>query len=158
MGSVASSRTDQEARIRSIICALRGRGQRLTPQRLAILRTFLDRTDHPSAETILEVVRRDFPAVAPSTVYHMLHALVEMGEAVEVSPATHRARFDPNTHDHCHLVCLACRAIIDVPLEQCHRPIDDSTLLTQHGFQPALRVHQITGLCRACRTAAQPTG
>jgi Fe2+ or Zn2+ uptake regulation protein len=156
MASGAETDVALEARVNGVVCALRERGQRLTPQRLAIIRAFLSRTDHPSAESILEEVRRDFPMVAPSTVYHTLHILTEMGEAVEVSPAAPHARFDPNTHDHCHLVCLACNSIIDVPFEQCHRPVDDSTLLKQHGFLPALRVYQVTGTCSRCRHADRP--
>ncbi|MBM3476540.1 MAG: transcriptional repressor [Armatimonadetes bacterium] len=145
-----------ETRVNAVIQALRERGHRLTPQRLAIVRAFLGREDHPTAEAILEQIRGDFPMVAPSTVYHTLHTLVDLGEAVEVAPAAPHARFDPNTDDHCHLICLACNSITDVPLEQCHRPIEDSTLLKQHDFEPALRVYQISGVCSRCRKADRP--
>jgi len=156
MGSGPAVAVPIETRVNAVIQALRERGHRLTPQRLAIVRAFLGRKDHPTAEAILEQIRADLPMVAPSTVYHTLHALVDLGEAVEVAPAAPYARFDPNTQDHCHLICLACSAIIDIPLEQCHRPLDDSTLLKQHDFLPALRVYQITGTCSRCRKAERP--
>lgn len=148
--------TPTEARVERIVRKLRQSGRRVTPQRFAIVRAFVGRDDHPSAEAILEDIRQDFPMVAASTVYDTLHALVELGEAAEVAPAGSPCRFDPNTHDHCHMVCLVCNAIMDVPLEQCHRFIDDSILLEKYGFRPALHLHQVTGVCRKCRDVKIP--
>jgi Fur family peroxide stress response transcriptional regulator len=158
MSSMEQTTTEAEARTNRIIRALRQRKQRVTPQRLAVLHAFLSRTDHPSAESLLKEVRESFPLVAPSTVYHTLRTLVEIGEAVEVSPVAPPARFDPNTGDHCHLVCRACGSIVDIPLEHCGEPEDDTALLTEHGFRPTGRVHQVTGLCRNCRPADQDEG
>ncbi|MBD3177359.1 MAG: transcriptional repressor, partial [Armatimonadia bacterium] len=73
-----------ENRARAIADAIRRRGQRMTPQRMAVIKEFLARTDHPSAESIHQALKADFDMMAVSTVYDTLRLLVELGEAAEV--------------------------------------------------------------------------
>lgn len=141
-----------DERVQAIIWKLRERGQRLTPQRLAIIRNFLSREDHPSAEAIYREFHGDFPMMAISTVYKTLHALVAMGEAIEVSPATPETRFDPNTGNHCHLVCVECRSIQDFPMEQDPPELPEGIAGGPDSFEPMVHVHQVYGYCANCRS------
>jgi len=89
--------------------------------------------------------------MAASTVYNTLALLVGLGEAVEVSPATPEGRFDPHIGDHCHLICLKCKKIVDAP---CSEAIDwnrSAEAAASQGFEVVRQVHEVYGLCAECR-------
>ena len=94
---------------------LRKAGLRITPQRLAILRTFAGDTSHPTAQDLYERLRPEFPSMSFATVYKTLDALARAGLTgmVRIGQA---ARFDPNTTPHYHLVCESCGTVLDVPV------------------------------------------
>jgi len=142
-----SATSTTEERTREVLHRLRETGHRITPQRAAILRTFIGHRGHPAAEDIHRELREDFPMMALSTVYNTLSLLAEMGEAVAVSPATPAARFDPDTGDHCHLTCMRCGRIIDLPLEECAKAADIAEAARARGFRPVRQMHQIFGYC-----------
>ncbi len=147
-----------EERTRKIVGNMRSSGHRVTPQRVAIVREFIGRCDHPSAEALYTSIQDDFPMMAMSTVYNTLSLLAEMGEAVEVSPATPETRFDPDTGDHCHLTCLSCGKIVDLPLEACAHAHDFVGAAEEAGFEPVRQVYQIFGHCAQCREGRHGSG
>lgn len=140
-----------EYRLRHILLRLREGAHRVTPQRVAILRVFLTHRGHPSAEEIHRQLADQYPMMALSTVYNTLALLVEMGEAVEVSPATPVARFDPDTSDHCHLTCVDCGRIIDLPMSVCVGGTNLLRVSEEHGFRPLRQVYQVFGQCADCQ-------
>ncbi|MGC9317785.1 MAG: Fur family transcriptional regulator [Armatimonadota bacterium] len=151
--SVGGDKADQD-RVRGIVGKLRSHGHRITPQRVAIIREFVARCDHPSAEAIHESLSAEFPMMALSTVYSTLRLLVELGEAAEVS-ATSETRFDPDVGNHCHLTCLSCKRIIDLPMDACLEAEEAVEAAQDRGFEPVRRVYQIFGYCAECRDAAE---
>lgn len=96
------------------IAKYRSRGQKLTPQRLAVLRSLAGDRSHPTAMTVVERVRRDFPFISPATVYRVLDELVAMDELLVLDLGEGGMRFDTNTTDHAHLLCEACSRLEDV--------------------------------------------
>ena len=153
MSPLKNSDEEVEARVGRIVQRLREQGHRITPQRLAIIQTFISDPTHPTAEQIYEGLRQLFPTMAVSTVYNTLGLLVQLGEAVEVSPATRETRFDPHVADHCHLVCLRCNAIVDVECPGIVAWEDIRAEATRRGFKVVRQVHEIYGLCGRCAGA-----
>jgi Fe2+ or Zn2+ uptake regulation protein len=49
-----------------------------------------------------------------ATVYNTLEKLRAKGQILEISIDTGKKRFDPNVKPHHHLICITCKAIIDV--------------------------------------------
>lgn len=94
---------------------LRKVGLRVTPQRLAIVRTFAHDLSHPTAQDLFERLRPDFPSMSFATVYKTLDALARAGLSGTLRIG-HAARFDPNTAPHHHLVCDACGVVSDLPV------------------------------------------
>jgi Fur family peroxide stress response transcriptional regulator len=94
---------------------------RRTPQRLAILEFLESDTSHPSAEDIHRALAPRFPTMSLSTVYNALKDLRREGRVSEIIVEPGRSRFDPKPERHHHIVCLACRKIVDcrpnVPVE-----------------------------------------
>ena len=85
---------DPQKRLEQIIKALRDKGYRLTPQRLAMLRIIAQSEGHPSVEQIYEQIRADFPTTSLATIYKTLTLLKDMGEVLELNFATVGSRYD----------------------------------------------------------------
>jgi Fe2+ or Zn2+ uptake regulation protein len=89
---------------------------RLTKQRAAVLRALGDGA-HLSAETILERVRAEMPAVSLGTIYRTLDILREIGLVQIFSYAGSAARYEATLEKHHHVLCSACRKLIDVRVD-----------------------------------------
>ena len=103
---------------------LRERGQRVTPQRLAIARTVRELDRHTTAETVFAHVSEQMPGVSLPTVYATLDLLEELELLRRVPTEAGTAVFDPRTEDHHHLVCRRCGDIMDVDA-----PVDRTDVL-----------------------------
>ena len=88
--------------------AFRRQGLKVTPQRQCIFRALHDNPEHPSAESVYELVRAEMPTISLRTVYQTLNDLAAMGELRQLDLGTGSARFDPNLDAHHHLVCDRC--------------------------------------------------
>lgn len=90
-----------------------------TPQRLAIVRAFVDDPTHPTAQTIFDRLRRELPTMSFATVYNTLAALERAGSCrtlrLDGPAGDGGTRFDPNVEPHDHAVCDRCGAVRDVP-------------------------------------------
>ena len=86
---------------------------RLTKQRAAVLRAF-EKGRHLSAETILERVRVEMPAVSLGTIYRTLDILRMSGMVQMFSYGGSAARYEAAADKHHHLLCSICRELTDV--------------------------------------------
>ena len=140
-----------------VLDRLREHGGRITGARRATVAVLLGADGaHLSAERIAELVQAELPDVAESTIYRTLTALEVNGIVEHVhlghGPSTYHLTSEP----HQHLVCEACGCVIEVPDETFAGLA--STLDREYGFEVSFRHFAILGRCRACRTAAGPTG
>jgi Fur family transcriptional regulator, peroxide stress response regulator len=85
-----------------------------TPQRLAILDYLKGNTSHPSAEDVFREVSKTYPSMSFATVYNTLHTLTKAGSLRELTIDPDRKRYDPDTSNHHHLICLRCGKIVDI--------------------------------------------
>jgi len=90
-------------------------GLALTHQRQVIFETLSQMHGHPSPEAVYGLVKKRIPSISLATVYKNLKTFEEHGLIREVSPHHGSARFETNSAPHHHLVCLRCKAIVDVP-------------------------------------------
>ncbi|MDW8023900.1 MAG: Fur family transcriptional regulator [Nitrososphaerota archaeon] len=100
--------------MQSIIEALRKAGYKATPQRIAICKYALQNQTHPTAKTIYQKVREEYPTVSLATVYKTLKVLKELDLIQELPFSNGLTRFDPNMKPHINVVCLKCSKIIDL--------------------------------------------
>jgi Fe2+ or Zn2+ uptake regulation protein len=94
--------------------ALRARGGRVTPQRLAIAKVVRETGGHVTAEAVYGRVSRLMPGVSLPTVYATLELLEELGQVRRVPGAAGAVIFDARTDAHDHFVCRRCGAAIDL--------------------------------------------
>ncbi len=97
-----------------IVKKYRGKGFKLTPQRLAILNYLNGNKDHPSAEDIFRDIKKSYPTISFATVYNTVQALVERGELMEINIDPERRHFDPDASPHHHIRCTSCGRIDDI--------------------------------------------
>ena len=126
---------------------LRARGQRVTSQRLVILRELRRRAHHATAEEIHAAVRGALPGTASPTVYATLDLLVDLGLVRRIDVAG-RALYDAGLEPHQHAVCRHCGAVLDV-----EGTVGADALIAAaeaSGFHPDRAELIISGLCQRC--------
>ena len=126
----------------------REHGLAFTHQRQVIYSAVMSATDHPTPEAIYEKVRRQIPSISLGTVYKNIHTFLEAGLLKEVSLHHGSLRVDANLHAHHHLVCRACRSIIDLN-EHDVEPARVRTRLPG-GFRVERQNVEIVGICESC--------
>lgn len=132
------------------VATYRDIGIRLTPQRLAILEYLAGNTQHPSAEEIYQAVVKRFPTMSFATVYTTLAALKKSGNVLELTIDPNKKRYDPRTEGHSHLICIACKKVVDVAASFTQE-------LSENEKQEFSIIHthvEFYGLCPKCKTTS----
>ncbi len=132
----------------SAIEALRSKGYKATPQRIAICRIALNSRAHPSAQQVYEGVKKIHPTVSLATVYKTLEVLRDLDLLQEINFPKGQARFDSYMKPHINLVCLKCGSITDLndtTIEEIMRKVIASTK-----FKPTGQRIDVYGICQKC--------
>ena len=90
-----------------------GKGLKVTPQRIAILEAIVKLNNHPTAENIIEYIRKNHPNIATATVYKVLDALVSNELIKKVKTENDIMRYDAVMESHHHLYCSESDRIED---------------------------------------------
>ena len=133
----------------ALIEALRKKGYRATPQRIAICRFALRSREHPSAQIIYDEVKKVHPTVSLATVYKTLQILTKQGLIQELDLPESQARFDSYVEPHINLVCLRCGSIRDFDDSAAQEMVERVAAkaeLTRTGQRI-----DIYGICKTCR-------
>ncbi|MCB0851246.1 MAG: transcriptional repressor [Bacteroidetes bacterium] len=81
------------------------KGLRVTPQRIAIFGAIIKLNNHPTAESIIEYIKKNHPHISVGTVYKVLDSLVEKELLKKVKTEGGIMRYDPLQSSHHHLYC-----------------------------------------------------
>ncbi|MFZ2087997.1 MAG: Fur family transcriptional regulator [Desulfobaccales bacterium] len=141
---------DPQIRLNQLIKVLKDKGHRLTPQRLAVLKILSRSDDHPSVETIHDMVKAHFPTTSLATVYNTVNLLKSAGEVLELGFAGMGSRYDGNKpYPHPHAVCTACGRIADPDCSSLAGLTQEMSQQTGFSFTH----HQVCffGLCPECQ-------
>jgi Fur family peroxide stress response transcriptional regulator len=131
-----------------LIEALREKGYKATPQRIAVCRFALQSRDHPTAQRVYEEVKKVHPTISLATVYKTLQILEQLDMVQELDFCQAQARFDSYMKPHVNLVCLRCGNI---------RDFDDPTareivtrIAARAEFTLTGQRLDIYGICKTC--------
>ena len=122
-------------------------GERMTPQKLAILQ-YLDKAkSHPTANEIYRAVKEKLGETAEVTVYRFLRDLVKRGLVRILCVDPERFRFDADAAPHHHGVCTRCGRIFDLPTSavSCQTEMMPSEFAVGECVEVIVR-----GICREC--------
>ncbi len=81
------------------------KGLKVTPQRIAILEAIIILNNHPTAENIIEYIRKNHPNISVATVYKVLDALAENELIKKVKTEKDIMRYDAVMEPHHHIYC-----------------------------------------------------
>ena len=136
---------------------LKERGQRRTPERVAILDALYATSDHIDADTLYARLLEDGVSVSRATVYNTLDVLIECDLAVRHQFGQQQAKFERAYAywQHDHLICVDCGEI----LEFCDPRLQEiqETVADIYGFDVARHALTVYGHCRrlACPNKAE---
>jgi Fur family ferric uptake transcriptional regulator len=136
---------------------LRGRGQRVTEERLALFEEVFSQHGHIDAEEILAGMQAHGSKISRATVYRNLDLLVECGLARKQQLASRRFLYE-HVHGgqyHDHLVCAVCGRVVE--FVSAGIAALQTEICRAHGFSPAHHTLQISGLCNDCAARPQAT-
>lgn len=127
---------------------LRGRGDRMTGPRRAVLAALATRQSHLAPDQVVAAVAEIDPAVHRASVYRALETLSELGVVQHMhlghgTTAYHLAA----EHRHLHAACGRCGAVVDLPGDL----LDDvATRLGHQGFALDPAHVALSGTCARC--------
>jgi Fe2+ or Zn2+ uptake regulation protein len=113
-----------------------------------ILETLRKSCNHPTAEDVYSLLKKDNPELSLGTVYRNLNVLCEQGEISKVESNFASERFDGNSARHYHLVCEKCGKLIDLPVGYFESV--DETANASAGCRVYFHRIMFSGLCPEC--------
>lgn len=109
-----------------IVGVLKERGLKITPQRVAVLEVLYNcEGEHPSAEYIIDVVRKRNPNIAKGTIYKILEVFLENKLIRRVNTDRDVMRYDACTYQHHHLYSIDSGRIEDYHDEELNRMLNE---------------------------------
>lgn len=150
MGQTASrkNKSAEELRFEHF---LRGRGLKLTGERMVILEAIFHNAGHFDAETLHADLRTQGGDISRATVYRTLDLLVQSGLVRKNSLGSSHANYEAtrgNDH-HDHLICLNCNRVIE--FYRADLEALQETICAEQVFKPLHHSLQIFGLCSNCK-------
>jgi Fur family peroxide stress response transcriptional regulator len=122
---------------------------KITPQRCAIYKELARAKNHPTADEMFHIVKKEFPNISYDTVNRTLLTFAEIGLVDVVPTKGGPRRFDPDMDSHHHFHCIRCGEIMDFysdefdNLEIPDRLRDDFEVYTKRVV--------LNGICHKCR-------
>jgi Fur family zinc uptake transcriptional regulator len=130
--------------------ACAAKGLRFTPQRQRVLEILLEQHRALGAYDILEILRAEGATAQPPVAYRALDFLVEHGFAhkVERLNAFIACAHPGHSHAPAFLICRACRAIAEAPVDPARALLRESA--QSAGFEIETTMVEAIGLCPKC--------
>ncbi|MBD3264887.1 MAG: transcriptional repressor [Candidatus Omnitrophica bacterium] len=102
-----------------IVSTLKGKGIKITPQRLEIYRILAGHNKHLTAESIYERIKAKIPGISLATVYTVLEVLKSKKLISEIRIKFDKSCFESRTDMHHHFLCTKCGRIFDIDIPPC---------------------------------------
>lgn len=140
-----------------LVAFLREKGYKITPQRRAVITALLESEKFPTAQQVLEFVKKTNPDMSLDTVYRNLALLIELNVVYEINTQSSAGNvfeildLEQQKQHHHHLVCLICgktECIDFCPINQSY-----ITEVEKHGFEVTGHMFEFYGKCQKCREA-----
>jgi Fur family peroxide stress response transcriptional regulator len=127
---------------------IRGKGLKITPQRLAIVDVLVEKGHlHPGANLVFMEARKKTKGLSLSTVYATLHEFSRLGLIKTMEFDQMENRFEGNLEEHVNLVCEKCGRIADYNLPVSPEPLD---VIRKTGFMVIETRMEYYGYCADC--------
>lgn len=118
-------------------------------QRDLVLKTLQSNVVHPTADYVYELIKKEMPNISLATVYRNLNQLAEAGIIRKIEGLDGVVRFDHNTHNHYHFICIKCNKVYDIPFDIA--PNLEEQVLVETGLQIIQHDIAFKGICHNCQ-------
>ncbi len=135
-------------RLPELLEELRGRGERLTTARHALLSAMAEADEHLSADQLSVEVGRTNPAIHRATIYRTLETLRRLGIVEHTHLGHGPAVYHLADDVHQHLVCEECGWVMEAPADLFAGV--ERILERDFGFRMQTSHFAIVGRCRRC--------
>ena len=126
-------------------------GQRFSKKRQAIYDALFASREHPSAESVYQTLKAEYPDLSLGTVYRNIKNMVASGDVICVGHVDGKERYDAHLNPHVHLVCRGCGSVVDIEItEPMARQVE--TVARENGIEMDLRSLHFAGLCCECKS------
>lgn len=88
-------------------------GLKITPQRIALWDALKSINGHPTAECLIDFIRKNHPHIAVGTVYKTLETFIDKGLIIKVKTDKDVMRYEIVAPNHHHLYCVESERIED---------------------------------------------
>lgn len=121
---------------------------KITPQRVAVYKSLMQDTSHPTADAVYQKVKDDHPNISLDTVNRTLINFAEIGIIDTVACSGQGKKYDPNSKPHHHLKCIQCGKIVDFY----HKKYDNLKMPENINdeFKVLGKKVVLTGICKSC--------
>lgn len=123
---------------------------KVTPQRLAIYSFLKNTNKHPSAETIYNELRENYPTMSLATVYKTVASLKEAKLIQELNVGEDSFRYDAETKFHSHIICVECNEVFDFNSPNLLNNIKEE-ITEQMDFALLYEQVYFYGVCKDCK-------
>jgi Fe2+ or Zn2+ uptake regulation protein len=123
--------------------------KRYSIQRQIIVET-LKKMDHPTAQDMVEEIRKEYPHLSVGTVYRNLNFLSAEGIVSRLLLHDSADRFETRSDPHHHIQCTLCEKYFDVDKAYFGREIDEK-IEEATGFRVEERTVFFRGVCPSCQ-------
>jgi Fur family ferric uptake transcriptional regulator len=136
--------------------SLRPAGSKRSSKRDFIVNVFLRQDGHITADTLVDLIRREDQRISRATIYRTLQWMVDAGIARKVDFGEGRFRFEHAYRHprHFHLICKTCNRSYEFLSSDIESLIEE--VAAARNFAARQSVLQIHGTCDACQTGRAP--
>ena len=131
----------------NMVKMFKGKGIRITPQRLAVYELLSRGKNHLTADEIYEKIKVQLPAVSLATIYTVLELFKEKELVREIRISFDRSQFEARIDNHHHFMCKSCKKIFDIDMHPCaaleKKEVDGHKIEELQGY--------FYGVCKKCR-------
>ena len=146
--------SQQASKLSKDVEQLRNRGQRMTPQRLAVLEVMQSSRGHVTVEYVMQQTDELGHSVSIASTYRILSWLREHGLVSITDVGERDMVFEYLGHGrHHHLICWKCETQIDVPYDL-FTPLIGS-IRDLYGFEARIEHQAVFGLCHKCASGSR---
>jgi len=123
---------------------------KVTKERSAVLRAFLDSERHITAEALYRKMKDDGSSIGLATIYRTLNLFCESGLAEQRQFGDGQARYELiyNVNHHDHLICQECQRIIEFQNEEIEAL--QKKVAKKNDFKIFSHKLELYGLCSNC--------
>jgi Fur family peroxide stress response transcriptional regulator len=123
--------------------------RRKSKQRERILELIQKSSEHPTAQMIYEILKKEITSLSIGNVYRNIRILIEQGLIISRDFGDGIEHFDAMTHIHYHFICEKCASVSDFTM-----PVQESiTKNAQKMSKHTITGHMIHfyGICEKCK-------